>query len=169
MLILEGTDLVGKTTLAHKLAKQLKMIYQHIGPLPDTWTCRHYLELGMIDSVRDRYHLSALAYRGLSWQPEIAAPRILDAALVMRHCAFKVIIVAENAEILKPRWRNEELFTMDQIMKVNQIYKNMSVFADHRIVLTETKPYPTNEDLDAICLHYTERRRIWTDMLQSFA
>jgi thymidylate kinase len=166
MLILEGTDLVGKTTLCHKLCEQLPgYIYMHLTRPPKTnWSDIDYINIASVKSVRDRFHLSELAYSRIRKDESlIKEPRILDAELVTRFCAFKVLICADE-DLLRQRYAEkdrDEMYSLDQIVAANNIFKLMSVFADHRLVMTKDKPWPTDEDVRTIVKVYTARLLFW--------
>lgn len=74
MLILEGPDCAGKTTLLKELiARTIKrlssdgslasIVVQHFGLLPDSWDYyKDYLDRISVDRVSDRFHFSELIY-----------------------------------------------------------------------------------------------------------
>jgi hypothetical protein len=174
MLIIEGTDCVGKTTLCNRLAEDLKMIYQHLGPPPPTWSDIDYVKLGSNNAVRDRYHLSELVYSHVNGRPvKIRESRLLHATLMLKHSAYVVCIVADE-DLIRSRYNaHEELFDIETVLKCNTAFKLFGApFVDQRIVCTQDKPFPTEEDIDLICTNYLMRKKYleeWKDTVKSSA
>jgi thymidylate kinase len=168
MLIIEGTDLVGKTTVAHKLAKRLNMLYQHLGPLPEGWTERDYLDIAAPDLVRDRFHMSEICYHAVNNKPCIIDDyTMLNAWLRVRCCAYTVVIVVAHKceHYFDERWREGEKFTLDQIKHVNRKYIDNFKHADDVFVMDERRPFLDDQDIDDIVENYTRRRKWWESNL----
>lgn len=172
MLIIEGSDCVGKTTLCRELLKRLNavdcaMIPQHFGQLPKNWDYyRDYLPYISSHTVMDRFIMSEIVYghvlRGRSpLLPEMY--RLLDARL--RLCgAVTVLIVANDAwydEQLRDKYsEREQAFTVDQVKAVNAGFKRLAlrcrneswttdytVDIDFPYVCDKDTGYPANDDL----------------------
>jgi hypothetical protein len=93
----------------------------------------------------------------------IKEPRILDAELVTRFCAYKVVIVAE-AELIKVRYESkdrDEMYKLEQVQAVNETFRKMSMFADHRLVCTARSPWVTDAEAKHIADLYMGRRMFW--------
>jgi hypothetical protein len=133
-------------------------------PPKTNWGDIDYINIASVKTIRDRFHLSELAYSRIRKDDSlIKEPRILDAELVTRFCAFKILICATD-DLLKQRYAEkdrDEMYSVDQIIACNNIFKMMSVFADHRIVCTPEKPWATDEDVDFIVRTYTARLLFW--------
>lgn len=72
MIIIEGTDEVGKTVFAKSLQARLKCAYVHYGLLPDWWGSNEYILRMLSFAVYDRYHWSEAAYNAvLQREPNI--------------------------------------------------------------------------------------------------
>jgi len=75
MLILEGADQLGKTTLANKLLKELHKrgypyVYRHFTRLPDCWKYpMSYLAHVSEPVVQDRFHMSEIVYTYMRNEP----------------------------------------------------------------------------------------------------
>jgi thymidylate kinase len=166
MLILEGTDLVGKTTLCHKLAERLPgYLYVHMSRPPKTnWSDEDYIHIAAMKTIRDRFHLSELAYSRIRKEASLVKePRVLDAELVSKFCAFKVLVTASD-DLLKSRYQSkdrDEMYSLDQIIDANKVFMKMSVFADHRIYCTPESPWPTDGDIETIVRTYNARLTFW--------
>jgi thymidylate kinase len=172
MLILEGTDCVGKTTLAHKLAKRLNMVYQHLGPLPDTWSDEDYIHLASINAVRDRYHLSEVAYSATlkNRSCRIKDVKVLHSTLILKYLAFTIIITADGPVIRDRFDEKRELFTYDEVSLVNETFKLMLYYADFKIHVTTDRPDITDDIVERICSAYERKRKCiteWADTMRN--
>ena len=131
MLIVEGSDLVGKTSLVKELCKEaieqgFPMIPQHFGLLPDSWDFfSDYLPYIQKRTVMDRFIISELIYGELlrnkcrisysSWE---ALNRL------MTHEKCMTIIIAAEPEFFATHVKKEhskrgEVFNPEEIMSVN--------------------------------------------------
>ena len=145
MLILEGPDCVGKTTLAKALLKQWNSdprrygcwpaIYQAFSRLPDNWHhYKSYLPYITRGTIQDRFHLSELVYsfacRGEKLSkltPEWL--RLLEARLTLAG-SVTVVVTATNERIEYEYERQAaagkvEMFTKGQVIVVNDGYKQL--------------------------------------------
>ena len=159
MLIIEGTDCVGKTTLAHKLAKKLSMAYQHLGPLPDDWCDQDYINLASPKAVRDRYHLSEIAYSThLKRSCKIRDLRVLHATLLLKCKAYVVMITADPTVIGSRYDPKRELFNIEDVIAVNDVFENgLKAYGDYRIHLTSDQPDILDMTVDKIAEAYSRR------------
>jgi thymidylate kinase len=172
MLIIEGTDCVGKTTLAHKLAKKLSMVYQHLGPLPDLWYDEDYVNLASPKAVRDRYHLSEMAYSStLKRNCKIRDLRVLHATLLLKCKAFVVLITADPTVIGSRYDAKRELFNVEDVIAVNDVFENgLKAYGDYRIHLTSDQPDILDVTVDKIAESYTRRLKWieeWSDIMRN--
>lgn len=138
MLIIEGTDGLGKTTLAKKLAKRLEKlghIYAHFTRLPDSFDrFSDYMLRSSVRTVQDRFHMSEIAYiaaRGddvgamVRTMPSFLTPltyRLVDAALRLK-CAYTVVITAER-DLITDKWNGmdpsrSEMYDHDVTQRAN--------------------------------------------------
>lgn len=133
ILIVEGPDLVGKTTLALECQKVLARrryphIYSHFTRLPVAFD-RYwdYLPHVRRTVVQDRFHMSRQAYGRQFLEQE----RMNDIELKLLQSAiwqvggFTVVCVARTDEFLKTQFANkdrEEMYKVDGILGVNRKY-----------------------------------------------
>lgn len=135
MLILEGTDCVGKTTLAHKLVQVLNklgspVVYQHMSRLPDSFDRYHgYINLMCTNVVKDRFYLSENAYcYGRMEHPTISSEqlRLLDAHARMLG-AYTVLVTA-SLEVIRERYeklKEREMYSLDLVERVHGYYNRL--------------------------------------------
>ena len=143
MLIIEGSDLVGKTTLIKELCTEatkrgFPMIPQHFGLLPDSWNFfGDYLDYIVDTTVMDRFILSEVIYG-----------EILRDGSRINQCDFKAlqsnlnynkamtVIIAAEPDFFKEHVHKQfeyrsEVFKEEQICNVNDAF--LMVMQTHRI------------------------------------
>ena len=106
MLVVEGSDGVGKTVFCHALLKELESrgpwIYSHFGLLPITWRYpSSYFPHMSKYLVQDRFHMSEIVYRKARGEPQELssfAYSIVDAKLCLLG-GLTVILVADEQVI----------------------------------------------------------------------
>lgn len=138
MLIVEGSDLVGKTSLCNALIERLcerghPMIPQHFGLLPKSWNYyRDYLPFMNTRTVMDRFIMSEIVY-GLTLRsstpltPEIY--RVLDAHLRLQGSVTVVVIATDNwlyQQIQDKYASRDEKFKPEQILRVNSAFNDLT-------------------------------------------
>lgn len=182
MLILEGTDLTGKTTFAKQLLKlpffeSEGYVYQHLSKLPYGFDhCWHYKALASRRAIWDRFHMSEIVYAAVRHEDTKLYPeryRWVDGCLRLLG-ALTVIITADES-LLRGRMREGEMYTLDQILEVNRrfteiLYRRLElknegkscrykdVDWDYRIHCTLEVPFPTSAHLHEIAKHYQHRQ-----------
>ncbi len=163
MLIIEGADLVGKTTLAQNMLKHAPLrdrgyVYKHFTRLPDGFhRFWGYVDNAVQRCVQDRFHMSEVAY---AWArgdkktyltPELY--RLVEAHLALLG-AFTVVVTADS-NVIKSRWREGEMYDQELVLRVNEWYvdkiERRVVPFDAHFHATEKHPF-----LDAV----TERKII---------
>lgn len=137
MLIIEGSDCVGKTTLCNELLKRLNaagcaMIPQHFGLLPKDWGYyADYLPYMATHTVMDRFIMSEVVYGhtlrgGSPLTPEIY--RLLDAHLRMLG-AVTVVVVANDywyrLQLKEKYGERRQVFDVDQVTRVNKGFMDL--------------------------------------------
>jgi hypothetical protein len=171
MLIVEGADLVGKTTLCDKLLELLAeegYTYAHLGPLPNGFNGFYgYIELIRRRAVQDRFVLSELAYRMMDDKPVCISPfhyKLLEAWMLPKSC-FTVVVLAEPG-LITTRYREGELYTADEIERVNRVFIDgwrtqrigqYPVTIDTSVYCNVVNPYPMLCDARRIVSMYRER------------
>ena len=132
MLIVEGTDGVGKTTLCQRLVKELEVhgpwIYSHFGKLPSTWDYPwSYIPRISQYVVQDRFHMSEIAYRvarGEEQQLHPEAYRLVDAYLRMSGSC--TVVITQSPSTLKRLWKEDSNgVTIEQAHLANVEFMNL--------------------------------------------
>jgi len=145
MIIIEGSDQLGKTTLARKLSIQLssvlygdedhtERVYRHMTRPPDGFDhLTGYVER-VGPHVWDRFHLGALAYGRLTGNGGCPNPRQM--LWVQRYLRWQgAIVIVMHAD----RWwlkehldsTREEMYSKQTILDVNDIFVMISRSSNH--------------------------------------
>lgn len=137
IIILEGGDSSGKTTLATKICERYDATYLHGVPFDDCWDSHlRMLREAMADSqnhlvVVDRHWISEQVYgpikRGRS-QYNIGA-RSLD-RLWRKHAALYVLCVPEDIESQVARWKKDRRSGREEYVEEHQIKDVLRVYRD---------------------------------------
>ncbi len=136
MLIIEGPDLVGKTTLAHKAIRLLNdanfpHVYHHLSRLPKAWkrdAAMNYRRLATPYVVQDRFHMSDPLYAELRGEPPVLSPseyHELDGFLHFMG-VYQLTIVADE-ELIVERYEKHaqrEMYRLEDVLRVNKLYIN---------------------------------------------
>jgi len=171
MLVIEGSDLVGKTNFALRCVEQLvthgPWIYAHFGKLPDTWRFPWSYKPRMSRFiVQDRFHMSEIFYREARKEPRRLSPfhyKLVDAWL-RQLGGFTVVITADPKLISKRFWvekRDHAGHTEDQILDVNRMFiesRYLEKDRDFFIHCTPQLPFPSNAMVQSILLQYLKRQ-----------
>lgn len=173
MLIIEGSDCVGKTRLAKRLEKELGLTYQHLSRLPDKFDRYHgYIDLMSQYIVRDRFHMSEVVYARMRSEETMLTPeryRLVDAQLRMLGCVT-VVIIADDP-LIGERYRaraEQEMYRLDQTLQVNDLFTAfvessdpfMLYQPDVDIVIDchSKHPFPDDDDVHAILTQWHSRQ-----------
>jgi thymidylate kinase len=129
MVILEGADLVGKTTLQRMLLdepwfQENGYTPDHFGMLPDTFDfCHGYIDRASQRAVMDRFHVSERVYSDALRKRRMSH---LDFRLVEAHLAqlgsLVVFLIQDDETIRRRAEAREEPFSIDEILKVNYYF-----------------------------------------------
>lgn len=129
MILVEGPDGVGKTTLVKALARHFRAPSIHYGPLPEWWSQLDYVDSAPMFSIVDRYHWSALAYSIVHKQPwptTVERCQEVDQSICKRTPFYtKILLYSTTPDFFlgKPK---DDMFDVDQIIKVNAVYHGLS-------------------------------------------
>ena len=175
MLIVEGTDLVGKTTLCKTLVERLNAqghghIYAHFSRLPKNHDFLYgYLERASPRIVQDRFHMSEPVYAYVRNEQTPLKPeryRLIDGYL-RQLSAYTVVITCTADELFHYRYERHaerEMYRVDQVIKANDGFQQMISEQtdyrpdwDHLITVNVENPYPTESDIQTILREYNER------------
>lgn len=148
MIIIEGTDLVGKTVLCHHLVRMLDKlgaphIYAHISKLPDAFhPYSDYIPLINPNVVQDRFHLSRQTYGAVFKNQHVNTRdvhRLLDAHVRLAH-GF-IVVITMPPDRLRLLMRDDEMYDIDGIIAVNEefckLVKSGEVDVDMHIALQQ--------------------------------
>jgi len=163
MIILEGADLVGKSTLAAKLCHKLSKPYEHLGPLPpDFHTYWSYMLLMKNEPVMDRFHWSEWAYsyaRQDETRQSIYEKKLVEAAL--HELGAVSVLVRTNWDNIRARYDDKEMYDIPTIQRA---YAWFEMHQSEFDVVINAQPYPTTQDCDLIVEKYRsvqeERRNL---------
>ena len=181
MLIIEGPDLVGKTTLCNELLKRLTSeegartygqwpaIYGHFSRLPAGWNYfKSYLPYITRYTVMDRFHVSELVYGGVTRGKTHISPgglRLLEALLTLAG-SYTVLVTASDA-FIERRFadkKRDEMFKLEQILAVNARYKLLADYHPEAVIdltyeVSEDGAFPAEDDalIDTILRGWTNR------------
>lgn len=135
MLIFEGTDMAGKTTLANAVIEYLNfeykhpLVYQHLSKLSEHWKPEHYLELLSKRVVMDRFFMSRQAYGTVFQNQEVYDPNII--AMLDSHTramgGFTVLVLPTN-DVITKRWEKinrAEMYDLDGVLKINSYFSEI--------------------------------------------
>ena len=133
-MIVEGPDLVGKTTLAKSIVSKFNElgwphIYQHLSRLNEA--CRQdivsvYRRLMNPYTVRDRFHYSEPLYAAMRGDSALLGPagyRQVERELE-NYGKFLIVVTADES-LIRERYEDHakrEMYTLDKVLKVNELY-----------------------------------------------
>ena len=178
MLIVEGTDLAGKTTFCKAIIENLNRrgyshIYRHLSRLPESWDSYHdYLRIASPIGVHDRFHDSELAYCHGRREESKLTPlhyRLLEGQLTQLGM-FKVAILPTNT-LLAARYEalGDDMYGLDVIRRANDWFHRVSdedgpQLFSISIYTHEEQPFPTKEEVrvtaDAYVKHLEQTKAI---------
>lgn len=176
MIIIEGSDLVGKTSFAkallnHKALSSSGYIYKHFSRLPTSFDfCAGYMNNASKNSVQDRFHMSEPVYSLIRRESESALTpekyRLVDAHLRLLG-AYTVVITCKES-LLSDRMRADEMYDLDQILQVNREFssavthdgpwRGYQMDWDCHIHCNENEPFPTDQNVEHVIGEYLFRQ-----------
>jgi hypothetical protein len=127
MIVIEGPDLVGKTTMAKRLADMTGLHYMHYSRLPDShdryWD---YLPDVKASLILDRFVMSEPVYAAMRGEPTPLKP--IDLIALQREMinvgCVTVLLTAEN-DLIEGRWREGEMYKQDQVFAANALFRQI--------------------------------------------
>lgn len=176
MLIIEGSDLVGKSTLCQNLVKRLAdsgHTYSHLSRLPDAfhryWS---YVDRAARFVVQDRFHMSEIVYAeargdGTSLSPE--KYRLVDGFL--RGLGAYTIVISCSDDLLVERYKTraqEEMYKLELVLNVNSFFRHIgrkcgwknynAIDVDFACVCTPSNPFVSDNEVEQILKEYRNRQ-----------
>ncbi len=176
MIIVEGSDLVGKTTFCEALLKDHRLarmgyMYSHLSRPPEQGFdgCQAYMGMAWENFVQDRFHLSEPIYskvRGEEKSPTTSPEkfRLVDAHL--RLMGVLTVVITATDELISSRFKeneSREMYGLAKILHANRLYTSAALNGyigegekvykpdiDIVIACNDKNPFPT--DATAICI-----------------
>jgi hypothetical protein len=166
MIVIEGSDLVGKTTLAQALAVgDLK--YKHYSRLPDSHDRMfHYLPDIQAGLVLDRFYMSEPVYASVRGEDTLQKPYhavALDREVIA--AGGVIVVVTADPQLIEERYSQamvdsrHEMYDINQVQEANQLFYGIAtsgglndhVFhVDLHFHCTKEAPFVSSEDIAQI-------------------
>lgn len=167
MIIVEGTDLTGKTTFCKKLvkylnAKEMPYTYQHLSRLPDSWDYYWgYVDRFSYHTVQDRYHDSEIAYshaRGDNTPLDEVTYRLIDSWL--KHKGVMTVLIETRLPLLDERFKEQgdKMYDFAVIASARTWFSTNRAKFDVVIDCNDLHKFPTKQDVDLVYRKYMEIR-----------
>lgn len=173
MLVIEGTDCMGKTTLArsiwsHPQIQALGMEIQHLSRLPlghdRLW---HYINRMNINGIFDRFWISELAYAAARGDAEILLTperlKLVQAAASL-NCCMTVLIVAEDPVVVSSNWNKDEMYSRELVLSANAHFKRLEHYADFVIRRFKADDYVDTTTIESLVEAYLARRAAFSSL-----
>jgi len=151
-IIIEGADLVGKTTLAKHLAKKLGLLYQHMDRPPTKegiWGVKEYSSLLSPYTIRDRFHTSELVYSSvLKRSSKMSRRTYMDIDKAIYRSGSILVLVTADQSLIKERYSQEgdNLYNLTTILHASSVYLD---FFDEGLILADMHVHFTDSNLVA--------------------
>lgn len=168
MIILEGTDCVGKTTLATKLCEAIASrlgtkdpmsYYGHMGkPKPSFDHLAEYMS-NVRCGVQDRYHLGSIVYGYiLGGGTYLSARKMRVVQSYLSWVGCHTIIITCSRDSLRERLGKQirgELYRTDQILDAGDAYRGLAESKNNGTrycdqIIDVTNGWPGDEDVESI-------------------
>jgi len=130
MIIIEGPDLVGKTTLAKKIAERAKLRYRHLSRMPDVFDFFHgYTQMMHPHVVHDRMFLSEPVYATARGdQTPLTPERFHYVQGYAQTIGCITISVMTSLEAIEKRYREreaEEMYNWETMVRVHATWMEL--------------------------------------------
>lgn len=174
---------MGKTTLCKSLVERLNRfekphIYRHFSRLPDKFDRYFgYDEAAMTHSVQDRFHMSEPIY---AFVRQDLTPldqwtyRMVEANL--RLCgAYIVVLYFADPILIQDRWREGEMYNVEQVQSANTAFSSMCNVGDWRgyqssvdwaSCFDREHQFLSEVETAALCEAYMEHLARYEDLLE---
>lgn len=148
LILIEGADGLGKTTLAKALQWKLRTAYVHHCP-PDHWQLSDF-SVVLPNAVYDRFHWSMWAYKNVRHQP-LDLDILMCTAIDDRHKttfngAYKTVLLCASDPNYFDAMPEDHFFTAEAIKSVNERYLQVAPLFDMTIDVATTG-YPSAEQV----------------------
>ena len=172
MIIIEGADCTGKSTLAaqlwsHPRLQEYGMEIQHLSRLPTGHDrCWHYINRMNRNGIFDRFHYSELAYAEARGDTEVLLTPLkmtLVEKMLEAVCPYRILLLMGSYDHMVARWNKDEMYDRVTVWRANEAFRKMrhtrkwdyvhcSALANH---------FPTVTDIEHIVASYVSRRTAW--------
>lgn len=133
MLIVEGADGLGKTTLCKELCRRLAeygpWVYRHFTRLPECWDYpRDYAPHVTRHVVQDRFHMSEVAYRLARGEKARLTPggyRWVD-GLARLVGAYTIVLIDPTGERIKRRWTSDQMHDLPTTLEADAAFRHLA-------------------------------------------
>ena len=144
MILIEGSDGVGKTTLAKLIQRTSHRAYVHYGPLPAWWRQQAFVHNALPFSVYDRYHWSTWAYAAVHAQPVMLSVRdcqhIDDELRVLTHGKYRSVLLYSSDEEFFESLPQDDMFDLCQVLLVNERFTEIAPYFDIIFDVSKHRP-----------------------------
>ena len=181
MLIVEGADLVGKTTLCEELMRRLPgWCYAHLGPEANHAEWHSYWGYRRRASrrvVQDRFHMSQVAYAWARREEPAVTPykyALVDAFL--REIGGFTVVITASLALLEDRFVRAELYALATIARANNAFMGFGrashecyerADVDLHIHCTPDSPWVEGVLVDFIIDRYTRRQAELDELIRA--
>ena len=159
MLIIEGSDCLGKTTLCKALCLKLRATYGHMSrPGPGFNFGTDYLPNIKMCKVQDRFHLGALV-----WHDNVMTEAVMDVldGVIQRQGGLVVVLVSNDEDWYVERLRadpRKQMFSLDQLLSANRRFEEIALRrGSTRILCNREKQFATDAEIQTIADQHLER------------
>lgn len=167
MIIVEGPDGVGKTTLCKKLLSFLPThVYSHFTRLPKEFDYHWgYAARVTPQVVQDRFHMSEIVYSRARGEPpglDEFGYKLVDARV--RLMGGVIVVVTADPALVRARWDPTQMYDLERTVRAAEEYLSLmndvgSGWVDRDVVIHchGTKPYVTDHEVREIITLYQSR------------
>lgn len=138
MIVIEGPDLAGKSTLCEELFKRIPQVtgrapmVRHFTKPPDQFD-RYwgYAACVQRDVILDRFHMSQVAYRTMDGERTELTPfkyELVDATV--SQAGGIVVVLCPSAKVIEHRWHampstRQEMYSLGQVLRVRDVFRDI--------------------------------------------
>ncbi len=191
MIVLEGPDLAGKSSLAEELFQRFKKLafdmppmVRHFTKVPETfdkyWGYRRCVQR---DVIIDRFHMSHIAYRLMDGGHHDLTPfkyDMVDAAIT--NVGGIVVVLCPSRGVIDRRWdemptERKEMYTREQTQRVRGIFEEicrkralMTVKGEYKFKIDlwcENDAWSTSQIADKVMEMWLDRQTQYDEILRT--
>lgn len=141
MIVIEGADCTGKTTLGKRLCKEYDLAYKHMSAPGEGFDHLYFYVSNYEDKVLwDRYHLGALVYGWRLGLSNIGQMWELDAArrFLKERGVIVIVLHSTPRQIIDRFSSKDEDYSPGQVLEANELFRKLpDDWVDIRIDVTD--------------------------------